>query len=120
MFPLFYVFLTTDYKKLHRDTSIRTWSISFFVERNTALPFYGGRSPPFQSDLSVKNQIGGIRMRESIQKEERTNLIHTEYLNLVENVTYHSMMDRVCCRSLKSVKNCMIHSTILNWKICRI
>lgn len=52
-FPLFYVFFTTGYKKLHRDTSIRTWSISFFVERNTALPFYGGRSPPFQSDLSV-------------------------------------------------------------------
>lgn len=55
------VFFTSEFIMLHRDISIGKWIIPFFVHRNMTLPLYSGRSPPFQSDLSVKNQIGGSK-----------------------------------------------------------
>lgn len=63
-FPLFYVFFTIQFIKICRDTSIKIWSISFFVKLSSVLPEYRGRSPPCQSDFSAnkldwRNEDGG-------------------------------------------------------------
>lgn len=54
----FQFFITLRFIRLHRDTSIIKWSISFFMKINGALISHSGRSPPYQFGyLKIKLRI---------------------------------------------------------------